>query len=189
MAKAIATIAHRGQVDKAGVPYIEHPEAVAAAFNGLDNSAVLQTVAWLHDVLEDTELAVRDLLEAGVLPQVLEVVALLTRDAAVPDGEYYERIRTNPTALRVKAADIADNTAAWRIRLLDEPTRARLARKYEHARAELGLTGENLAAGEGVPYGATVRGRRRYEIGCLSRHFSADLRNVDAWLHTDVVAK
>lgn len=142
IAQAIASIAHRGQTDKNGERYINHPARVASAIDG-DDEPVARAAAWLHDVLEDTELAVRDLLEAGVLPQVLEVVALLTRDAAVPDEEYYERIRTNPTALRVKAADIADNTAAWRFRLLDEPTRARLARKYEHARAELGLTDEN----------------------------------------------
>lgn len=32
-AKAIATIAHRFQTDKIGVPYIEHPRRVAATLS------------------------------------------------------------------------------------------------------------------------------------------------------------
>ena len=34
VAKLIATIAHRGQKDKSGVPYITHPEKVASLLDG-----------------------------------------------------------------------------------------------------------------------------------------------------------
>jgi (p)ppGpp synthase/HD superfamily hydrolase len=35
-AKAIATLAHRGQTDKIGVDYIEHPRRVAARLTKLE---------------------------------------------------------------------------------------------------------------------------------------------------------
>lgn len=44
--------AHFGQVDKAGVDYIKHPETVASFVKTDEEKAV----AYLHDVIEDTEL-------------------------------------------------------------------------------------------------------------------------------------
>lgn len=55
------------------------------------------------------------------------------------DGMYYACVRTNPLALRVKLADIADNSDEVRLALLDEKTAARLRRKY--AKAKKILTG------------------------------------------------
>ena len=48
-AKALATRAHSGQTDKAGLPYITHPERVAGRLNTLEE----QVVGWLHDTVED----------------------------------------------------------------------------------------------------------------------------------------
>ena len=42
-------------------------------------------------------------------------------------------VRQNPLALRVKLADIADNSDESRIALLDDKTAARLRRKYAKA--------------------------------------------------------
>src|SRR4051794_36028950 len=47
----IAEQAHAGQTDKAGEPYIEHLERVAASVDGLDE----KIVAYLHDLLEKGE--------------------------------------------------------------------------------------------------------------------------------------
>ena len=47
----LATIAHRGQVDKAGKPYIDHPRRVAGRLAGGPRYTL--AAAWLHDVLED----------------------------------------------------------------------------------------------------------------------------------------
>ncbi|WP_313179255.1 HD domain-containing protein [Stenotrophomonas sp.] len=49
-ARALATEAHAGQVDKAGQPYIGHVGRVAARIRGDADAEVL---AWLHDVVED----------------------------------------------------------------------------------------------------------------------------------------
>lgn len=51
VAEYIAETAHSGQVDKAGVDYIEHPRAVASMVSGVNE----KICALLHDVMEDTE--------------------------------------------------------------------------------------------------------------------------------------
>ena len=53
-AKDIATKAHEGQVDKAGMPYIDHPRRVAERVAQVDGRPEAIAVAWLHDVVEDT---------------------------------------------------------------------------------------------------------------------------------------
>lgn len=53
---ALAASAHAGQVDKAGAPYIFHPIRVASTFS----DETLQTVAVLHDVVEDTSVALAE---------------------------------------------------------------------------------------------------------------------------------
>ena len=56
-------------------------------------------------------------------------------------GRYNASIRLNALALRVKLADIADNTDEARLAMLDEVTAARLRQKYAKARVLLGCPG------------------------------------------------
>lgn len=135
-AQAIAVIAHRGQKDKLGVDYIDHPVAVARSFDPVENTLEC-CAAWLHDVLEDTDITAADLHLAGIYPEVIEVVELLTRRDGDSD-DYYERIARNPAAREVKLADIMHNTAPDRVAQLDYATRLRLRAKYEHALELLG---------------------------------------------------
>ena len=51
----IAVEAHRGQVDKAGCEYVEHPLRVMASGRTLEE----KIVGVLHDVVEDSEEGVR----------------------------------------------------------------------------------------------------------------------------------
>jgi hypothetical protein len=88
--------------------------------------------------LENTAITAQELFEAGVLPEVVDLVQLLTRTPDVTPDEYYARIRRNPVARRVKLADIDDNTARWRLRRLDYDTQLRLVEKYRYARQALG---------------------------------------------------
>jgi (p)ppGpp synthase/HD superfamily hydrolase len=115
----LATAAHDGQTRWDGTPYINHPKRVAArvaADHRLTEAERLVGVqaAYLHDVVEDTDITLADLLDKGVRPDVVEVVDLLTRRK--PDGEthadYVGRILAsgNRTAIIVKLADIADNS-------------------------------------------------------------------------------
>ncbi|MBT2548095.1 phosphohydrolase [Arthrobacter sp. ISL-65] len=133
-AKAIATIAHRFQTDKIGVPYIEHPRRVAAK---LDDSKHI-AAAWLHDVIEDCGITADDLRAAGISGAVIDAVVLLTRTEDSKGDGYYAAILENPIALAVKLADIADNTDPERTARLEPEVRRRLAGKYEHAKKLLG---------------------------------------------------
>ncbi|MFE6254513.1 hypothetical protein [Agromyces sp. NPDC057865] len=137
LAKGIAFVAHRGQLDRSGLPYIDHPGRIAERFDPVAEP-VESAAAWLHDVLEDTPVTEQELLEAGVLPEIVVVAQLLTRRPEVSPDEYYARIRRDPIALRVKLADIDDNTSAWRLRRLDYDMQVRLAEKYRYARHALG---------------------------------------------------
>lgn len=141
IAKAIATIAHLGQTDKAGKPYINHPRRVAEALPmqvGLDADHA-QAVAWLHDVIEDTKFTRDDLHDAGICWPIILDVERLTRLPHQSAEEYYKEVSGSYVARRVKLADIADNTEPLRLALLDDETIARLTRKYAKARLLLGV--------------------------------------------------
>lgn len=139
LASAIAARVHRGQLDKAGLPYVlSHVLDVVRRLD--DHDQVGQTVAWLHDTLEDvrggaagrvellTELEER--FPADVVDAVLAIS--YNPDEETRD-EYYARVKANPLARRVKFADIASNLDPLRLAMLDEPTRLRLINKYAHA--------------------------------------------------------
>ncbi len=136
-AQALATTAHATQKDKAGMPYIGHPARVAARLAGSSDSAI--ATAWLHDVLEDTSVTEDDLRSRGFSADVITAVLCLTKRRGEPLDAYYQRVRNNPLALEVKAADIADNMDPKRTAKLDETTRTKLAAKYTAARIALGL--------------------------------------------------
>ncbi len=139
-ARELAHRAHAGQVDKAGRPYIEHVSRVAAAVAHYAEPEV-QAAAWLHDVLEDCEPRFcNELLHIRPV-DVFYAVKALTR-GKFSERTYYDRIRRNPLALRVKLADIADNADESRLTLLDEATAARLRRKYSKMLACLTATHE-----------------------------------------------
>jgi hypothetical protein len=137
LAKGISFIAHRGRLDKSGAPYIDHPGRIAERFDPV-TEPVEAAAAWLHDVLEDTAVTAQELFEAGLMPEIVEVVQVLTRTPEVSFDEYYARIRRDPIARRVKLADIDDNTARWRLRRLEYETQLRLVEKYRYARQALG---------------------------------------------------
>lgn len=126
-AKALAHRAHAGQVDKAGLPYIEHVARVAAA---VSDDTEAEAVAWLHDLHEDcVDLA----WHIWKNPSPIRYAALLLSREWMPFRDYYKTIKANPLALRVKLADIADNADEERLALLDPETANRLRKKYKAA--------------------------------------------------------
>ncbi len=139
-AAEIARHAHLGQVDKLGVAYIEHPRRVSERFDA-ELQPLEAAAAWLHDVIEDTDVSATDLLDVGIPAEVVTAVELLSKNPDEPTlDDYYARIRLNPIALAVKTADIADNTDPARTAALEPETRERLATKYAKARALLGIS-------------------------------------------------
>lgn len=128
-AKELAHRAHAGQVDKAGRPYIEHVARVAAA---VSDDSEAEAVAWLHDVLEDCIGFDREVLN-GFPEAVAAACCDLDYNRSEDRSVYYDKICHNPLALRVKLADIADNSDEARLALLDAKIAARLRRKYTAA--------------------------------------------------------
>jgi hypothetical protein len=109
-AEAFAMKAHDGQFgkfDDAGQPYWWHLARVAHRVRTLDE----KVVAWLHDVLEDTETSEADLVAAGATPEQLEAIRLLTRDDYWAYLTYIGIMvgEGSPLALRVKLADLDDH--------------------------------------------------------------------------------
>ncbi|WP_395245464.1 hypothetical protein ACGGZK_06545 [Agromyces sp. MMS24-K17] len=137
LAKGIAFVAHRGQEDRVGAAYIDHPGRVAEAFDPVAEP-VETAAAWLHGVLERSDLTERELAEAGVAPEVIEVVRVLTRAGEASDDEYHARVARHPVARRVLLADLADETAPWRLRRLDHDAQQRLVEASRRARLVLG---------------------------------------------------
>lgn len=136
-ARELAYRAHAGQVDKAGRPYIEHVARVAAAVSDDPNA---EAVAWLHDAWEDDPNFNGCRIPSDLPRLAVFAIQNLNRHNAKDDESYYAVVRQNSLALRVKLADIADNTDESRLALLDEKTAERLRRKY--AKAREALTGE-----------------------------------------------
>lgn len=134
IARRLAEHHHRGQVDKAGDPYLGHVCRVAEAVVPQEPEFV--AAALLHDILEDTAATPADLVSAGIPETVIEAVVILTKTGG-PLDDYYAQVRTNAIALAVKLADVADNSDPSRLAQLDPEIRDRLTRKYTKALAAL----------------------------------------------------
>ena len=132
VARSIAEAAHAGQVDRAGAPYILHPQRVASLVDG----DAAKAVAWLHDVVEDTALTFGDLDSMGVSPEVLAPLRLLTREPGVPYPEYIGRIKADPVAKAVKLADLSHNSDLSRLPTVGVEDERR-AEKYRRAIEQL----------------------------------------------------
>jgi hypothetical protein len=141
IAVALATVAHRGGTDAMGAATIDHVARVAERFDAVADP-IRHGVAWLHDVLEQSDLTERDLLEAGIRPEVVEVVSLLTRRDGVDDGLWLAGIAANEIARSVKLASLEDNAAPWRTRRLDAATRDALNARHAVVRAALAQPSE-----------------------------------------------
>jgi len=112
---ALAEQAHQGQVDKAGKPYIEHPLRVMGSMQ----SEMERIVGVLHDAVEDSDLTIAQLVEAGFGAQIVAAIDAITKREGEAYETYLERVIANPIALRVKIADMSDNMNMARI---TEPT-------------------------------------------------------------------
>lgn len=150
LAEAMAVVAHEGQSRKgAGEPYIEHPRRVAASPRLWGWRQ--QTLAWLHDIIEDSgdHARMTDALEGFFPEDIIEDLLLLSR---LPDAfgekevyqEWIARIAASgrKDAMLVKLADLEDNLSDIR----DVPLNMRGSeRRYIRAKATL------LAALDPVP--------------------------------------
>ena len=128
LALSIARKAHEGQLDKAGVDYIEHPIYVASQVDTEEEKAV----ALLHDVIEDSLVSAEGLLQAGLPETVVTAVQVLTKKKEQDYQTYLETVKKNPLARVVKLADLKHNSDLSRLSSITEKDRERL-KKYKKA--------------------------------------------------------
>ncbi len=110
IALAIATQAHKGQVDKGGHDYIEHPEFVADHLT--DESE--RIVALLHDVVEDTDITI-EYLSQYFDSTITDAIRCITHEKSIDYTNYLVRVKSNPIARQVKIQDIQNNMDLSRI--------------------------------------------------------------------------
>ena len=127
-ADKLAEEAHRGQVDKAGKPYIAHPRAVAAMLETPEE----KTVGLLHDIVEDTYVTLEDL-RKHFPEEVVEAVGLMTHPEGMKYLDYVKRLSSNPIARKVKLADLTNNMDLSRIENPGQKDYDRIERKYKPA--------------------------------------------------------
>lgn len=132
----VAATAHRGQVDRAGKPYIFHPLHLALAAG----SAEERCVALLHDVLEDTDVTPERLSQLGFGARIVRAVTSLTRQGDEAYEQFILRVAGDRLASRVKLLDLAHNSDLSR--LPGEPSEQDLARQRKYAVATATLQGE-----------------------------------------------
>lgn len=132
LAKKVASMAHVNQFRRGGnEPYIVHPARVAKRVDKyLENtdiqgmSLIVQSVAWLHDVIEDSDgkISVQVLYSNGLIQEIVEPVAVLTKKYGESYDDYMVKVKANNVARIVKIHDMLDNLA-------DNPTENQI-RKY-----------------------------------------------------------
>ncbi|MEZ5078798.1 MAG: HD domain-containing protein [Solirubrobacterales bacterium] len=116
-----ARAAHAGQIRNAsgGMPYIEHPVAVATRLVEQGCGEEVLAAALLHDVVEDTETTV-DELRAEFGDRVADLVAALSDEETIEPyverkAEHRARVAAaGPEALAIYAADKLTNVATLR---------------------------------------------------------------------------
>lgn len=132
----LAAMAHRGQTDKLGEPYVNHVRAVAAGLRTF--APIIQIAGLLHDIVEDTPWTYEDLLMVGVPEESVRIVKALTKQPDTTRKEQIERVIAGGYgAILVKIADNAHNSHPDRAARLPEETRKRLTGKYKKARQML----------------------------------------------------
>ena len=123
---------HKGQTDKAGKPYIEHPLRVMNQMK----SEKEKIVAVLHDIVEDTDISLNDLKNEGFSEEVVSAVECLTKQDGENYDSYIERISFNPLAVKIKLADLEDNRDLTRLPQVTDKDLERLE-KYDKALEKL----------------------------------------------------
>ena len=124
----IACVAHAGQVDKGGAPYILHPLRLAMSFH----DTTLQVVALLHDVVEDSKVTLDGLRDVGFSDAIVSAVDALTRRKDETYDDFIDRAARNHIAVQVKIEDLKDNMDVTRLDILTKDDLNRLV-KYKNA--------------------------------------------------------
>ena len=98
-----------------------------------------QMAAVLHDAIEDTDLSLDDLADAGYPATVIAAIDCLTRRDDETYGQYIARVARDEVARRVKIEDLRENLAN-NLRSPTSPGNADRIERYRRALDRLGAT-------------------------------------------------
>lgn len=143
-ARLLATLVHDGQKRWGGEPYITHPAAVVKKLQSgmwymsvfsMGDSVSDETlaVAWLHDVVEDTDVTLGQLLDGGFNIDIVKAVDAISHRDGEPYDEYIHRVKKDYMGRKVKIADIQHNLESF-----DHKKNKQRAEKYKMALLYLG---------------------------------------------------
>lgn len=124
----IALDAYADKKDKAGKTYILHPLRIMSKMNTEEE----MSVALLHDVIEDSDYTVEDLLSKNIPAEVVSAVQCLTKIKGENYEKFIERVLKNKLASKIKKADIEDNINILRLTSVENKDFERVA-KYHKA--------------------------------------------------------
>jgi len=122
----------KGQVDKAGKPYVLHPLRIMFSLH-TDEEKI---VGVLHDVVEDSDWTFEGLREEGFSETIIEALKSVTAVEGEEYDDFVRRAHANPIGRNVKIADVTDNLDIKRIAGPSDRDFQRL-KKYRRALAFL----------------------------------------------------
>lgn len=111
---AITSNGFKNKTDKAGKPYILH--CLRVMFNLNSDDEELNSVAVMHDCVEDNICTIDDLFNYGFSIKVITSINFLTHHKNVPYQEYIKALANDEYARKVKLADLKDNSDITRLK-------------------------------------------------------------------------
>lgn len=134
-----AEAAHKGQVDKAGKDYFQHPCAVADIFGKKfkhlltsDELFIGVCVSLLHDVLEDSEFTQKDMYDFGIPFEIVSRCEIITRGKDESYMNFVRRCGDDKIVRYVKMADLLHNMDLTRLDKITDEDLQRI-KKYHKA--------------------------------------------------------
>lgn len=134
---ALAAKGFEFKFDKAGKPYILHCLRVMNNLHTDDDE--LNIIAVLHDCIEDNICTLSELISAGYSQRICMALLILTHDPADSYEDYIKKVATNPDTIKVKKADLKDNSDITRLKGLTKKDFDRME-KYHKAYVYLSKT-------------------------------------------------
>ncbi len=130
-AEEIARKAHKDQKRWGGEPYIIHPEWIVKQikknkcyFGEGEFRKECIVTAWLHDVVEDTNIDIISLVRKGFSVDIIEAIISITKGKKEDYLEYILRVSENPIGRVVKIIDIEHNMLS----ILEDTNKMRMDR-------------------------------------------------------------
>lgn len=119
-ALGFTAVAFAHKKDRGGDIAVKHPLAVWSRVR--NESEEVQVVAILHDIVEDTDWVVEDIRD-HFGDAIAEAVDAISRREDESYWDYIKRVAKNPIAVKVKIADLMENSSPERLNKLPEKDR------------------------------------------------------------------